>query len=63
MALTPADRAGGRILYHPVSNLSIGGAGQAETGERQRPDRYPGFMRFDTLTLTERIEINGGLRP
>lgn len=48
-------------LYHPVSNLSIGGLDRNGANANGQTDTF-GIYAFDTLTLTERIEINGGLR-
>ncbi len=48
-------------LYHPVSNLSIGGLDRNGANANGQTDTF-GIYAFDTLTLTERIEVNGGLR-
>ena len=48
-------------LYHPVSNLSIGGLDRNGANANGQTDTF-GIYAFDTLTLTERSEINGGLR-
>ncbi|HBW3184261.1 TPA: catecholate siderophore receptor Fiu [Klebsiella pneumoniae] len=48
-------------LYHPVSNLSIGGLDRNGANANGQTDTF-GIYAFDTLRLTERIEINGGLR-
>ncbi len=60
MALTPRT-APAVNLYHPVSNLSIGGLDRNGANANGQTDTF-GIYAFDTLTLTERIEINGGLR-
>ncbi|STV36381.1 ferrichrome-iron receptor [Klebsiella pneumoniae] len=53
------DRAGGESLPS-VSNLSIGGLDRNGANANGQTDTF-GIYAFDTLTLTERIEINGGL--
>ncbi|WP_255964745.1 TonB-dependent receptor domain-containing protein, partial [Klebsiella pneumoniae] len=44
-----------------VGNLSIGGLDRNGANANGQTDTF-GIYAFDTLTLTERIEINGGLR-
>ncbi len=41
-------------LYHPVSNLSIGGLDRNGANANGQTDTF-GIYAFDTLTLTERI--------
>lgn len=48
-------------LYHPVSHLSIGGLDRNGANANGQTDTF-GIYAFDTLALTERIEVNGGLR-
>ncbi|MCL0268518.1 TonB-dependent receptor, partial [Klebsiella pneumoniae] len=48
-------------LYHPVSSLSIGGLDRNGANANGQTDTF-GIYAFDTLALTDRVEVNGGLR-
>ena len=48
-------------LYHPVSNLSIGGLDRNGANANGQTDTF-GIYAFDTLQITRDIELNGGIR-
>jgi len=48
-------------IYHPVSNLSIGGLDRNGANANGQTDTF-GIYAFDTLQITRDVELNGGIR-
>ncbi|EMM6760523.1 catecholate siderophore receptor Fiu [Pluralibacter gergoviae] len=48
-------------IYHPISDISVGGLQRNGANANGQTDTF-GVYAFDTLTITDDIEINGGLR-
>lgn len=48
-------------LLHPVSNIATGRPERSGANASGQTDTF-GIYAFDTLTLTDRIEVNGGVR-
>lgn len=48
-------------IYHPLSDISIGGLHRNGANANGQTDTF-GVYAFDTLTLTDSIEVNGGFR-
>nr|MBA2814651.1 TonB-dependent receptor Fiu [Candidatus Pantoea persica] len=48
-------------IYHPVSNLCVGGLDRNGANANRQSDTF-GIYAFDTLQITRDFELNGGIR-
>lgn len=48
-------------IYHPVSSVQVGGLNRNGANANGQTDTF-GIYAFDTLALTKRFEVNGGIR-
>lgn len=48
-------------IYHPISSISVGGLSRNGANANGQTDTF-GIYAFDTLELTDSIQVNGGVR-
>ncbi|WP_226568885.1 catecholate siderophore receptor Fiu [Mangrovibacter yixingensis] len=48
-------------IYHPISSISVGGLSRNGANANGQTDTF-GIYAFDTLALTDSIQVNGGVR-